>query len=201
MAKVETDRKEKIIEAALKLFIEKGAAFTRFIDVAKAAKVPAPLIHYYYQDMEDLHRDVTLKIMQELKEYNLREATKHLAHPAKWMREYVKGPLIWAKERPESLNIWLYFYYMSSRSKTFENLNTELRKGGRDRICLMIYRGVEQGVFKIPEGRTVLDLAYFIQSEITGHMLMFGCEKKDLPIDYYLKSIEGIVLTALGAQA
>ena len=62
------DKKQKIIQAAVKVFTEKGAPFTKLNEVAKVAKVPAPLIHYYYQSIEDLHFDVIQFALEDLKD-------------------------------------------------------------------------------------------------------------------------------------
>ena len=199
--KIEIDRKAKIIEAAIELFIAKGAAFVKLSDVAKKAKVPAPLIHYYYKDIEDLHIDLVLKVLEEGKDYNLREALKHQDDPVTMLREYIRGPLRWGAERPGSLSLWLYFYYMASWSKRLETLHSEIRKVGRDRISLMLFRGIEKGVFHIPEGKTVWDLAYFIQTQITGYLVMYNCETKVRPIEYHYQEIENIVFSELGMKS
>ena len=198
MAKPEKDRKLKIIEAAVKLFAKEGAAFTKLSEVAKSAKVPAPLIHYYYKEPEDLHYDVILYVLESLKEYNLRGTQNTSNDPVSTLRAYLKGPLIWAKENPEYFGIWMYFYYMASRSERFEALQTQIRIGGRERIGLMLYQGFEKDVFKNPNRRPVSEIAREVQTQITGQAVMFGCEKRDRPIESFISDLEQSVFQMLG---
>lgn len=200
MAKIDLDRKSRIINAAIKLFIQQGAAFTKLSEVAKSAKVPAPLIHYYYKTVEDLHFDVIQAAYQDLKIYNHQKSEEQGSDAAQMMAEYLKGPLLWAKERPGHYSIWLYFYYMASWSDQFEALHTEIRNGGRARISLIIYRGIEKKVFKIPHGRTVEELAHWIQSQITGQFVMYGSEKKVRPFETFVRELEVTVFQALGVR-
>ena len=200
MAKNDKDRKTRIIDAAIKLFILQGAAFTKLSEVAKAAKVPAPLIHYYYKSIEDLHFDVIQTAYEDLKVYNHSWATEQNEDPVEMMREYLKGPLLWAKERPGHYSIWLYFYYMASWSSQFEALHTEIRKGGRMRISFIIYKGLEKRVFELPKGRSVEEIAHFIQAQITGQFVMFGSEKKVHEIEYFMKDLEYSVFQVLGIR-
>lgn len=198
--KSKADRQSKIIQAAIQLFIEQGVAFTRLSDVAKKAKVPAPLIHYYYQDVEDLHWDVVLQVLESLKDYNVKTAEKYKADPLRMLKEYLKGPLVWAKENPGYFSIWMYFYYLSSQSERFETLSTEIRERGRERISLMIFTGLEKGTFQNPHAWPVSRIAHYIQSQMTGQLVMFGCEKKVSPIETYLHDLEYSVFSVLGPK-
>lgn len=190
MAKTDLDRKQKIIHAAIKLFAKHGAAFTKLSEVAKTAKVPAPLIHYYYKDIEDLHYDVILAVLEDLKEYSLRDLSKTAGNPTETMRAYLRGPIIWAEENPEHFSIWMYFYYMASRSEKFEALQTQIRIAGRERIGVMLYQGFEKGTFKNVTRRPVTELAREVQTLITGQAVMFGCEKRDRPASSFVSDLE-----------
>lgn len=199
MNKQKKDKKQRILEAAIALFEKKGAPFVKLNEVAKAAKVPAPLIHYYYETSEDLHYDVVNVVLTELKFYNIKESEKHSDDPIRMLREYLKGPLLWAKERPGSLSIWLYFYYMASFSDRFRKLHTEIRKTGRDRIALMIYRGIEKNVFKSVAFTDVESIAFFIQGQITGELVMYACEERSKPVEHFMERLENSVLRVLGS--
>jgi AcrR family transcriptional regulator len=170
------DRKQKILEAAVKVFTDKGAAFAKLNEVAKLAKVPAPLIHYYYETLEDLHLDVIQFALLDLKEYSTRLLTPKL-NPTQLMKEYIRGPFLWIDEKPGLASIWIYFYYLASWSERFKEMNTQIRLGGRDRIAMLIYQGIEQKIYHLPEGKAVLDVAYEIQAAITGHALLHATEK------------------------
>ena len=195
------DRKEKIVNAAIELFIEHGAAFTKLNDVAKKAKVPAPLIHYYFKDIEDLHMEIIVKAMNHIKEYSLREAVKVSHDPMLMMKEYIKGPLLWAHDHPDLMSIWMYFYYMASFSEKFKALDTQIRVTGRERISMMIYQGIEKGVFKIAPKDSVKDLAQEVQAIMSGQTILYATEAKNQPIQYYIQQTTHRIFQFLGVKS
>ncbi len=193
-----TDRKEKLIEAAFKLMQSHGVSGLRLADIAKQAKVPAPLIHYYFQDLDDLHYEVILKLHYEILDDNIREAEKNREDPLRWFQEYLYGPLLWANQNPQKMAIWLYFYHLAARSERFERLNTEMSVRGRERIALILYEGVEKKVFKIPEGMNVQDTAKMIQSMIVGITITSASEIKTKSIEDWGRILQSSVLSLLG---
>ena len=51
-------RPEEILDAALKLFTEKGFSSTRMVDVAKAAGISKGTLYLYFDSKESIFRDV-----------------------------------------------------------------------------------------------------------------------------------------------
>lgn len=49
--------KEKILEAAINLFAEKGKYGARMEDIGKAAKINKAMVYYYYSDRENLFQE------------------------------------------------------------------------------------------------------------------------------------------------
>jgi AcrR family transcriptional regulator len=194
------DRKEKILKAAIDLWVKDGAAFTRLSAVAKAAKVPAPLIHYYFQSEEDLHFEVTLRIRDEILAYHLKHLVKKTG-AAEGFKEYLKGPLLWASHQPGHASIWFYFYYLATYHPRFKELNTQLKKTGSERITLMIYEGIEKGEFSIPQGMAVKDLTQEIQAQMNGYLLLFMTEKHGRDVSYYIELQENRILALLGVTS
>lgn len=65
----ERQHKEKLIlDAAIRLFTEKGFAATTMDDVAKTAKISKGLTYFYYKNKEDLYLAMTKKALDELKD-------------------------------------------------------------------------------------------------------------------------------------
>jgi len=54
MAKKQTVDKEKILEAAVDLFYEKGYAATSIRDISRVLKISIATLYYYFQDKENL---------------------------------------------------------------------------------------------------------------------------------------------------
>lgn len=72
------DVKQRILDAAIKLFAEKGYAATSISDISSTAKVNRALIYYYFKDKYDLYysilksgNDVDIQIAEEVYHSNL----------------------------------------------------------------------------------------------------------------------------------
>ena len=72
MAKHELDRRQQILNAALKRFAEKGYAGTSVQEIVDAARVTKPTLYYYFRNKADLYRalvewayDRRYRLMQE----------------------------------------------------------------------------------------------------------------------------------------
>lgn len=191
------NRREKIVSAALSAFIESGIAPTTMRDIAKRARVDPPLIHYYFKDLESLHLAVISLVLEDLKTYSLREASRWPNHPEKWIAAYMKAPLIWIRERPELIFLWVYFYALACRPGPFRDLNQEIRKTGRDRITLKVFEGIEKGVFELEPGLSAAEAGLEIQSWMTGSAILFATEKE---VDYVtsVKALQRRIFSFLG---
>lgn len=69
MGAQERQHKEKLIlDAAIRLFTERGFAATTMDDVAKTAKISKGLTYFYFKNKEDLYLAMTKKAFDELKD-------------------------------------------------------------------------------------------------------------------------------------
>ncbi len=177
MAKEKPDRKQKIVQAAIKCFIKSGVAQTRMNDIALEAGVDQPLIHYYFPNIDALYSDVINHVLEDLKAYSLRAVDKGESDPIKVLSSYILGPFEWGKKKPGYVSLWVYFYYLSSYQASFNQLDSTIREVGRSRISVMIYSGIEKGVFKKPTSMSVSELALAIQGIITGNGIIACTEK------------------------
>ena len=64
--KIDTSTEEKIIEAARKVFLEKGYAATRTRDIAEEAGINLALLNYYFRSKEKLFQLVMVEKLQHL---------------------------------------------------------------------------------------------------------------------------------------
>jgi len=180
LGRKKTDSKEKIAQAALACFIKNGVVTTSFKDIAKEAKVHQPLIGYYFKTFEELFAAVVEILLNDLKTSSIQAIASRSDDPYLATLEYAEAPLRWAQTRPEYTSIWTFFYHMASYSDVFRGINNEIRKGGRDRITLLIYQIQESRKLNLRDGCTVSQLAYNVQSQITGTMVMAVTESIDL---------------------
>lgn len=64
--KIDTSTEEKIIEAARKVFTQKGYAATRTRDIAEEAGINLALLNYYFRSKEKLFQLIMAEKMQQL---------------------------------------------------------------------------------------------------------------------------------------
>lgn len=61
-------KEKKILEAAIKLFSDKGMHYTRMEEVAAQAKISKGLTYFYYKSKEDLYMAVVKKAYEEFRD-------------------------------------------------------------------------------------------------------------------------------------
>jgi len=59
------DKRQKIVEAASKLFAEKGYEKASIKDISKEAGITPGLVHYYFQNKEEILSDVVMEASQQ----------------------------------------------------------------------------------------------------------------------------------------
>lgn len=187
--------KTKITEAALKCFIEKGIVGTSFKEIAQAAGVHQPLIKYHFKTFEELFASVIQSLLEDIKQRSIRAVEAHPNNPKMALLEYSVATLRWNKEKPQYKPIWTFFYHMASYNEYFRSINDMIRKVGRDRISLLLFQIQESEHSSLAEGRTIADLAYVIQSHITGDLVMSSTESRDIDqaIELSLNGISDIL--------
>lgn len=169
--------KDRIIEAAVACFIEKGVAQTKISEIAAKAKVHQPLIGYHFPTIEDLHKDVILFVLEGLKKTSTDAISSNESSPKNALEAYIRAPFVWMKKNPGHFSLWMYFYYLATRSSVFRDLNNEIRRIGRERIEKLLYRGIEAQLFHLQPGRSVSSTAAAIQGAMTGNSIMAGTEE------------------------
>ncbi|MGE3975493.1 MAG: TetR/AcrR family transcriptional regulator [Bdellovibrionales bacterium] len=189
--------KNKIIDAAFFCFAESGVGTTKLTQIAAKAGVEAPHMHYYFPTFEALFTEVVNIALEDLRAYSVRNIEKGRGDPRKALDLYVKAPFEWAKERPTYLPVWMYFYHLAACDKKFGRLNRNIREIGRDRISLLIYKGIETGQFKKNSEFEVPELATLIQGLMTGHGVLAASEEGgdfDQQYRLALKAIHSLIL-------
>jgi len=78
----------------------------------------------------------------------------------------------WSQKNKSLAMVWIYFYHLSCYNPRFSTMNKTIREIGRDRIALLLYKGIEQKKIKLKKDLTVPDLAIAIQGIITGHGIL-----------------------------
>ncbi len=194
------DRRDAIIEAALRCYIEFGIAHTSGREIAKLAQVDPPLIHYYFPGREELHLAVIQKVLASLVEHSVKAIERYPEEHERHFRAYLRAPLEWAKTNPKLMQIWMYFYYTATQSGAFRELNEKIRKTGRDRIAKIIYEGIEQKIYHVARGTKVADLAIEIQAQMSGMAILCATEN-GLSFEECANLLEKRIFSMLNARS
>jgi AcrR family transcriptional regulator len=173
---IKKDRRKKIVETAIACFIKNGISDTRLSEIASLAKIDQPLINYYFPTLDSLYTEIVKVLLEDLANFSTKGFESNSADPIKIMTEYIRGPFEWSQTRKGYFSLWMYFYHLASYSESFTQLNTLIRENGRNRISMIIYKGLEKGVFRLPSDLTVNEMAILIQGIISGNTILAGTE-------------------------
>lgn len=169
--------RERIIASALECFIAEGVLGTNVSSIAKKLGVPHPLVLYHYPTLQGLYLDMVLFIVEDIKDVTMKALMKNHKDPKEALCAYVRVPFQWAQKNPGMFSALMFFYYQSSFSKPFMDLNTQLRQTGRERISTLLYEGIAKGKYPRIKSTQVENLALEIQSLITGGTILSSTEQ------------------------
>ena len=173
----EKNVKKLILDNSFGLFLSKGIANTKIIDIAKAAKINRSLIYYYYKDINEIFIDIITMVLGDLKKTTFEFIEKPHSSTLALLKNYIFAPFYWAQTKPNHWQMWLYFYYLCSSIDEFQLMNTEIRQNGRARIESMIYMGIGKKEFQFDDHFDVSRAAFSIQGLITGNLVLGFTER------------------------
>jgi AcrR family transcriptional regulator len=113
----QTDSELSILNAARKVFLQKGFWGARMADIAVAAGQNKALLHYYFRSKENLFEAVLTKELNEINKLFGYLDTPHTHLPLK-LEEFSLGLLSYFFQSPESL--FFVAQEMQSRPEIFE---------------------------------------------------------------------------------
>jgi AcrR family transcriptional regulator len=174
-----TDRRQLIVDAAARLFAKQGIVGTTFREIAKEAGVHQPLIGYYFPTFESLFMAVTEMILEDIRRQSIEAIEKAKVDPDKTLQDYIRAPLHWQKNRPEYRLLWTFFYHLCTYQPAFRELNNSIRKIGKERIMLLLYKYQEALHLRLKKTWTMEQLALAIQTQMTGASVHAVTEKSD----------------------
>jgi TetR/AcrR family transcriptional repressor of nem operon len=89
MAKVQTDKRTRLIETAMKLAYRQGFRETSLADIAEAAHVPVGNVYYYFKTKDELGEAVVERRLEEFRA--LREELDRLSSPKERLFAFVES--------------------------------------------------------------------------------------------------------------
>lgn len=108
--------KEKIIEASVKLFGERGYAATSIRDIAKTLNVSIATLYYYYKNKEELLHTIIVEIGEDLLR-TISQARDGAADPLEGLRRMLAAHIRLTEEK--SCRVKIYVEEQHNLSKQF----------------------------------------------------------------------------------
>jgi len=93
-------RRQQIIDAAVRLFAQRGLENVTFGDIAKAAKLSRPLVYFYFPDLQSLFFETLLVACTEVHR-RLQAAARPSLSGLEQMMAIGRAYVSFAQERPE----------------------------------------------------------------------------------------------------
>ncbi len=163
----------RILEAAIRGYVQYGIEGVTYDKVSKLAKVSRPLVMHYFPSLEALFEAVAKFVRAAFQKYVVdRLAAETL--PRKQLEAYVKATFRWVDEYPDHGKVWLLFYFECARSESARAAHTEMTTMGAERIQTMFAKPFEDSYAR----------ARMIQVNISGALTSLVTEdRKAAPRD------------------
>lgn len=178
-------RRREILEAARRLFCEKGYAAATMDDIAEAAELSKGTVYLYFRSKDELYASVVLEGFEKLEE-RLRELASSDAPVREKVLNILRAFIEHCVSNPEYFRLTQLFAGGSALDNLPAQLREDIEAHARDLLMLgagVVEQGVREGVFR-------RDLDPFMASLIawralTGllDLVIFGGElvrKKDM---------------------
>lgn len=132
------DKKEKILQTALKLFITVGFDGTSTSKIVDQADVSNGTLFHYFKTKEELINKLFLKVKNDYREYIMNNMKSSKSTNGK-IFQFWSTCIEWISNNPESIA----FYDMFSNSPYIDKLTIEEASRGFDFVDKMIIEGIE----------------------------------------------------------
>lgn len=171
----ELGARERILAASRDLFTNKGFDAVPIREIAKAAGVNSALIYYYFQDKEELYRQVLVSVFGSLIGRVRETLGRGEGSPESLLRELTGMYVHFLAENQGYIK--LMYYELARGGPNLPALAENLLQGGFTAARGLIEQGIAKGAFRaLDPSLSVLSLIsmilfYFIGRPVLGHLL------------------------------
>lgn len=173
--KAQGNRKEKILEAALLCFNNKGYYKTSIDDIALKGKISKGGIYYHFKSKEQLFLGLfhfrLNKYLEQLKTYSQKESD-----PAKRIKILIQQWGIILKENEDFFRFCLEFSSMGAREKEIRKAMTFFYEDSIKTFIQTIEEGISIGEFKDLKAEKIARLIYFLSLGAFSTYLSVNCD-------------------------
>lgn len=203
-----SDSKDKIINAAIEVFAQKGKYGTRMEEVAALAGVNKAMVYYYFSTKENLFRAVVEKI-QEVNFNNIADkieyAITHFESPKDKLVECIRAHFETLSKNTNYTKILMDSlvnnpeYIHDAMERLMKEKHSKLHKS----LDLILDEGIKSGIFrKVDAVQTQIsimgiNMVYFIGMSIGRAMLDCLCEDESTFLEHRIDSVIDLVLNGI----
>jgi len=158
------EQKERILSAALPVFVQKGLAATRMADIAAAAEMGYGSVYHYFPDKEAIFT----ALIQQMMQGSLQHAQEALAMPGTpWERLqwWLSRTMSWVRHHPEIALFITQVLINEAEHPDLRSLVYHLSRTAQNELRRLIVEGQEAG--QVVAGN-VDQLAMTVQSCLYG---------------------------------
>jgi AcrR family transcriptional regulator len=138
------DRKAHLLKHAEQLFMEKGYADTRMVDIAAAAGVAKGLVYWYFDSKEALFRDIIQHVRTQLRSAQA-EALEGVSEPLDRIYIGTRTSVVHVAEH------WKVYFRLQAVDPSFERELSESSRLHAEDAVAMIVAGQADGTIRADE--------------------------------------------------
>ena len=177
--KIREKTKQNIIDAALKLFAQRGYHGTSIADIAKEAGVSKGLAYNYFKSKNDLAEAIFSQLYIFFEQYD--KLFTEITDPYELLELMIKGTFKHLRENEEFWKLYISFALQWEVSEKMKNLFKEVEKK---------YLKKMENVFRKMGLKNPKAEAYFLGAMFDGISIDYLLDKDHYP----LKSVEKLLL-------
>lgn len=168
-------RKEKILEAALLCFNEKGYYKTSIDDIASKGKISKGGIYYHFKSKDELFLKLfhfrLNKYIEQLKTYIQKEND-----PEKRIRILIQKWGLILKENEDFFKFCMEFSSMGVREREIRKEMTSFYKSSVETFSKIIKEGISIGEFENINSERIARLIYFLSHGVFSTFFAVDCD-------------------------
>lgn len=138
------EQKERILSAALPVFVQKGLAATRMADIAAAAEMGYGSVYHYFPDKEAIFTALIEQMMQASIQHT-QEALALPGTPWERLQWWLSRTTIWVRNHPEIALFITQVLINESEHRELRQLAYQLSRAAQNELRQLIVEGQEAG--------------------------------------------------------
>ncbi len=138
------EQKERILSAALPVFVHKGLAATRMADIAAAAEMGYGSVYHYFPDKEAIFTALIERSMQESRQH-VRAMLEMAGSSWERLEWWLSHAMTWVRKHPEIILFMTQVLINEPAQQELRRLVYQLGRASHQELRRLIVEGQEAG--------------------------------------------------------